>query len=400
MYKFPIIDNFIFTPEWHSDRMIFLAGPRQIGKTTYAQKKIEELTGAYFNWDNKKVRTAYAKDPDFFVEQSPPHGLIVFDEIHKRPKWKNILKGIFDSYRKEYLFLITGSARLDTFRRSGDSLVGRYFLTHLFPLSTGDLTGRDFSEFATALELIKAAKDCLPELSQDERDNLIQCSGFPEPFFKGQEQFLRRWREQYHELLIREDLRDISRISRLDAIEHLITILPDRITAPLSYLSLSNDLEASHRSVKEWISALEKIFLLFLIKPWHKKLHRSLKKEPKIYFFDWTINRESGPRFENFIAVQLLKAISLWGDRFGRKFALHYIRTYDGQEVDFLISENNKPWLLVEVKVAAPDSLSAIKRFQSELKVPAIVLLDKPKREFQDGQISIMSAWRFLSLLP
>ena len=167
-YERPNIDFYALDKEWLSDRMLFIAGPRQVGKTTYAKNKIDQQEGSYFNWDDKKVRNAYALNPSFFDNGDKLGKLIVFDEIHKMRKWKNILKGAYDVYKSNYKFIITGSAKLDTFRKSGDSLVGRYFLTHMFPLSVGDLINNNFKEYTDADSLLKDAHDIKPKFSKEE----------------------------------------------------------------------------------------------------------------------------------------------------------------------------------------------------------------------------------------
>lgn len=203
MSHIPNIDHFALSPYWLSERALFLSGPRQVGKTTYAQHRIEKQSGGHFNWDDLAVRQAYRNNPQFFIESIKPGSLIVFDEIHKRPRWKDILKWILDTHGKNFTFLITGSARLDTFRRSGDSLVGRYFLTHLFPLSVGDLANLDFQEFRSGDELLGAAKDSKPLISERDQESLLRFGGFPEPFLKDSERSAKRWRRSHIDRIIR-----------------------------------------------------------------------------------------------------------------------------------------------------------------------------------------------------
>jgi predicted AAA+ superfamily ATPase len=402
-YVKPNIDFYAFNDSWLSDRMLFVAGPRQVGKTTYAKKKIAELGGNYFTWDDRKVRTAYAKDSDFFAKTTKASELVVFDEIHKIKNWKNILKGAFDVYKDQFRFLITGSAKLDTFRRSGDSLVGRYFLTHMMPLSLGDLSNNNFQGFHSADDLlITAHNQSTSQINfRDEIESLVYLSGFPEPFFKSQETFTRRWQRQHRELLVREDLRDLTNVKNLDAVENLVNLLEPRVGSTCSIDSLAKLLEVDYKSVKQWLLYLEKIMLIYGIKPWSKKINRSLHKNSKFYFYDWSCIKDVGARLENFVASQLLKICILYQDRFGYKYDLHYIRTYDGMEVDFLISCDSQPWLLVEVKNDKPDISPALYKFKEELNVTALVLTNQPKfNERRKDGISIMSLERFFSLTP
>jgi len=401
IYEGTNIDFYTFDKDWLSDRMLFVAGPRQVGKTTYARKKISQFGGSYYNWDDKKVRNLYALNPSFFDRKDKSGNLIVFDEIHKMRNWKNILKGTYDVYKPDYRFMITGSAKLDVFRKSGDSLVGRYFLTHMFPLSVGDLTNLNFKEYTNADTLLKDAHNSKSRFSKDEMDQLINMGGYPEPFFKNSHSFKRRWSSQHQELLIREDLRDLSNIRSLDAVEQLILLLESKVSSSCSIDPFARSIEVDFKTIRQWLLQLEKIMLIYTIKPWNKKISRSLHKSSKIYFYDWTAVSSNGARLENFVASQLFKACTLWKDRYGYKYELNYIRTYDGIEVDFLVTCERKPWLLIEVKHGKPDIPSCVYRFKNELNVPALILTNLPKINVKnkDG-ISIMSLEKFLSVLP
>lgn len=399
IYK-PAINQFAFSHEWIQERMLFIAGPRQVGKTTYTLNKIKELGGSYFNWDDKKIREAYLKESSFFVKSSKENLLVVFDEIHKRKKWKDILKGIYDTHKSNYRFIITGSAKLDTFRRSGDSLVGRYFLTHLFPISSGELLKNKFSEFTSAKTLLKHAQDIKKTINDKDFDLLLKLGGFPEPFFSGSESLWRRWQKQHQELLIREDLRDLSNIQNLDSIENLVTLLNPRISSTVSYNSLSKDLEVDHKSIKQWLLQLERIMLTFTVKPWSKRIQNSLRKNPKIYFYDWSFVKDPGARFENFIACNLLKAITLWNDRYGYNFELYFIRTYSNEEIDFCITLDSKPWLLIEVKNGYPSVTSHVIELSEFLKIPSLIITNEPNWNTQKDNVYILNTKKFLSVLP
>lgn len=400
----PNIDNFAFSDEWLNQRMLFIAGPRQVGKTSYAKKKIEELKGCYFNWDDPKTRSAYRRDSNFFVENiasSSDKALVVFDEIHKYGKWKNILKGIFDLQNDHYQFVVTGSARLDTFRKSGDSLLGRYFLTHLFPISLSELAGLDFQEFDNAQSLIESALDLSTKSSDSDFEQLIKFGGFPEPFFKASESFWRRWSREHETLLLREDLRDLSRIQDLSKIEDMAWLLKESVGSTISYNSIAQNLEVNHSSIKQWLLQLEKIMLCFSIKPWSKKLQRTLRKNPKVYFYNWSKLDDEGARFENFIAMQLYKATTLWRDRFGYEYDLFFIRDYEKNEIDFLISKDKKPWLLVETKLGKAEASNFLKKTAAELKIPALVLSCNHQQVHSlADNITAMGAKQFLQVLP
>lgn len=396
--QFRTIQNFFTSESWLRNRMLFLSGPRQVGKTTLVTKTICKAKEAYFNWDLKKVRRLYFDDPDFIsgVESE----WICFDEIHKRPKWKDILKGLYDEYKDRFRFVITGSARLETFRKSGDSLVGRYFHTRLFPLSISDFAKTDFALPTSAETLIKNAAD-LKDNSIIE--DLLTLGGFPEPFFSGSETFWKRWSSNHKELIIREDMRDLEHVIEFDKIEHLLEMLHPTIGSTVSYRNLANDLETTHGSIRRWLEILNKLQLVFPVPPYSKKISRAYKVEKKWYYMDWRMAGENA--FENFVAATLFRAVCLYEDRFGEKMSLHFVRTHDGTEIDFLICRDEKPWLLVEAKEGSADIPSAAYRFGRLLDVPCVIVTRKQgmskKVVGNEGQKIFCLSWsRFGSVLP
>lgn len=361
------IEHFWNDPDWLRERMLFVSGPRQVGKTTLVTHSLCKDPKAYFNWDSRTVRMAYQQNPDFF--EGLKSKWICFDEIHKRPHWKDILKGIFDTHKTGYHFVITGSARLDTFKRSGDSLVGRYFHTTLFPLNLPDFQKKDFGPPRTSQELLTTAMD---HKESPHLEMLLNLGGFPEPYFAGTETFWKRWSANHRDLIIREDLRSLKRLTELDKIEVLLEALAPSVGKTLSYRDLGNDLETGHSSVKRWLEALNAVQLVFSVPPYSKNVRRAFKQERKWFYNDWRAAPEN--RFENYVAASLLRACVLYTDRYGDKMELRFVRTFDDAEVDFLMCKDGRPWLLVEVKEGAPDVSSAVYRFCRELKVPCAVV--------------------------
>ena len=396
--QFRTVQNYWTDPDWLGRRMLFLSGPRQVGKTTLVTSTLCPTPEGYFNWDNRNVRRLYQKDPDFVSGVAAPW--ICFDEIHKRPKWKDILKGVYDTHRDRCRFVITGSARLETFRKSGDSLVGRYFHTRLFPLNLPDFAKTDFSLPRNPEELIRRAAD-QPEAK--ELEDLLTLGGFPEPYFSGSEGFWKRWSANHRDLIIREDVRDLTKVVEIDKIEHLVEILQPSISQTISYRNLGQDLETTHGSIRRWLEILNRIQLLFPVSPYSKKIRRAYRQEKKWYYTDWRAAKESV--FENYVAASLMRAVTLYGDRYGEKMSLHFVRTHDGAEVDFLICRDGKPWWLVEAKEGAPDGTSAVHRFSLELGVPCCVVTRK-KNIFRtikgkEGQKIFCVSWGKLGpLLP
>lgn len=345
-------------PDWR--QMRFIAGPRQSGKTTLAKAKLtkEQTQDLYFNWDERMVRQRYADNPGFLAEEISPRFKkkplwLCHDEIHKLPNWKNILKGQFDALEVRTRFIVTGSARLDFFRRSGDSLAGRYFLYHSFPLSLGEVSEQKLTSYAPELEAttwmekrIQSSKKKTAAL-----ENLLKYSGFPEPFKRADTTFLGPWHNDYVDRLVREDARDLTKIGALENIATLLRFLPKRVGSPLSVNALREDLEVAHATVKNYLRALELLYVTFTLTPYTKKINRSIKKECKSYLFDWSQIDDPGHRFENYLAVELKHLTSLWTDGGLGNYSLHFVRNKDGRESDFLICKDQKPWLLCEAKL-------------------------------------------------
>ena len=342
-------------------QMRFVSGPRQAGKTTLARNflSLHQSERLYYNWDLREIRNAYRSDPDFFesamreVKSQGRFPWICFDEIHKMPKWKNILKASFDRFEEDCHFVVTGSARLEWFRRSGDSLAGRYFLFRLNPLSLSEVAGNALLE----PEPNEPARDFIerklgrgrPE--QGLMEQLLQYGGFPEPFIRASAAFYRRWQRDMEDYLTREDIRDLTRILDVEHVATLMHILAARVGSPLSLNALREDVETSYTAIKNAIRAMELTHAVFLISPYSRRITRSVKKERKLYFYDWARCRDLASRFENYIAAELMTMIELWHDKGIGDFNLMYIRTRDGKETDFLITRNREPWCLFEAKL-------------------------------------------------
>ncbi|MBI5300452.1 MAG: ATP-binding protein [Deltaproteobacteria bacterium] len=390
------------------DRMSFIAGPRQVGKTTAIRNFLKKSGQAeiYYNWDTPTVKKRYAKNPIFFTEDVPPQlpvAWVALDEIHKYPKWKNILKGYYDEFKGKFQFIVTGSAMLETFRKSGDSLVGRYFLFHMLPLGVWDITGPmpPAENMWNPTEVLSSVPEA-DKIIFDASQNLLSITGFPEPLVAGTKEFCTKWREDHISLIIREDLRDLSRIIHLQKLEALLYLLPQHVASPLSINSLTNPLECAHGALKTWLLALQKVYLIFPILPWTIKVARSIRKEAKYYFWDWGIVENEGGRFENFVAVMLFRAVSAWNEWGKGVFKLHYLRTKDGREVDFAISERGRLVLIVEAKSKETNVSPDLIYFKEKLGVSlAIQVVNKDGYCTMKGKnLYVMGIDRLLKLLP
>ena len=387
--------------------MVFLAGPRQVGKTTLAQLISNAFPNyLYFNWDIPDHRARIIEHPNFFEEierRDASTPLVILDEIHKYRNWKNYLKGIYDRYHDEYKILVTGSGRLDIYQKGGDSLAGRYFLFHLWPFTIAELGGRnrdleDFLKDPLRIDM-EGQKDLKEKWS-----GLSEFSGFPEPFLANRKTTYRRWSNTYSSQVIREDIRDLTAIRAIGDVETLYLLLPSRVGSPLSVPSLSRDLGVTYNSVRNWLSVFERFFLIFSIFPWTPKISRAIQKERKIYLFDSPRIEDPGRRLENMVAVDLWRAVTIWNDRGYGRFSLHFIKNKEQQEVDFLIADNHKPFLLIEAKLSETRPSPPLKKFQTALKVPAVQLIaegDAYRLFDNDGlPILVAPAWQWLSLLP
>lgn len=348
----------VFSEEW-GRQMRFIMGPRQSGKTTVAKLKLaqEKCTNLYYLWDLRSVRNRYKGNQLFFTEDQPPTRHVswaCFDEIHKIPKWKNALKAIFDSTSDHYRFIITGSAKLDLFKKAGDSLSGRYFTFDLFPLSLMELNlsqHKTLNPPAAAEEFIQEQMD-MKTPDEDKITNLLEFGGFPEPFLKGSKLFYAKWAQDYADTVIKEDVGALTRIIDKEHLFDLYNLLPEMVGNPISESSLASHLELSPPTIKNHLKRLAEFYLAFKIHPYSKNIKRALLKAPKCYLYDWGHVKKEGPRFENFVAVNLLARLSLWKNLSGDNYSLFYIRTKDREETDFVIVKNSKPWLLIEVKTS------------------------------------------------
>jgi hypothetical protein len=307
-------------------KMVFLAGPRQVGKTTLA-KALPGAAAGYLNWDIAADRTR------ILAGELPPALLWVFDEIHKYRRWRNYLKGVYDGKRPGQRILVTGSGRLDLYRFGGDSLQGRYHLLRLHPLSVAELGLTSMAELQTLLKL----------------------GGFPEPYFGGSEKEARRWSREYRTRLVRDDVASLERVQDLGQLELMLLRLPDLVGSPLSLNALREDLQVSHKTVGSWLAVLERLYAVFLLPPFGAPRIRAVKKEQKHYQMDWSLVSGDGPRFENLVACHLLKWVHQQQDTEGRDLELRYFRDTDGREVDFVVTERLQPILLVECKHADAD---------------------------------------------
>lgn len=355
-------------------KMVFLGGPRQVGKTTLALRllgpKATEKHAAYFNWDNPLVPNRL-RNMDLPADES----LILLDEIHKYAKWRNLVKGIYDTVGPEKRILVTGSARLDYYRKGGDSLANRYRYFRLHPFSI--------------LEMSKKP-------NQADLMALLKFGGFPEPLFSQREVEHRIWQRDRLSRVIREDLRDLERVREISLIEYLVELLPSKVGSPLSIQSLKEDLQVDHKTVEHWITILENLYVAFRILPFGAPKIRAVKKEKKIYLWDWSMTTDPGARLENMVASQLLKFCHWKEDLEGHKMELRFLRDTDKREIDFVVLQGSKPLFAVECKTGERAVSSHLNYFAERTQIPKFYQVHLGTRHYEPStRIVVIPYLRF-----
>lgn len=340
-------------------KMVILAGPRQCGKTTLALQILNQDRTRYLNWDEDAGKIAIIKRE---FPTSP--GYLVLDEIHKYAKWRNLLKGLFDARKNDLKILVTGSAKLEFYRKGGDSLQGRYFSLRLHPLTFGEIG----------------------ENTQVTLEKLFQLNGFPEPFLSGSTEEARRWSRDYRSRLIREELVSLEKVSEVSLLEELSIRLPECVSSPLSLNALREDLQVSHQTVNRWLSLLDRLYAIFRVIPFGSSRIKALKKESKHYHWDWNIVQAQGPRFENFMACHLLSWCQTREDVSGYDLELRFFKDREQREVDFVIQKNREPLEFIECKYSPQSSDVSLRYLKKKFpKIPATQVCFEPRTDVIDS---------------
>jgi len=359
-------------------KMVFVGGPRQVGKTTLALNLLGNATEehpAYLNWDVIQAKQALLKG-----ELPGGEDLIVFDEIHKYKQWRNLVKGFYDQNKSSKRFIITGSAHLDHYRRGGDSLQGRYYYYRLHPFSLFELNKNP---------------------NRSDSEHLLKFGGFPEPYLKGEEKFWKRWERDRVSRLIQEDLINLETVKEISQIDLLAQILPTKVGSPLSINSLKGDLSVAFETAERWVQILENLYHCFRISPFGPPKIRAAKKEKKLYMWNWSACQSKGPRFENMVASHLLKFCHFVEDTEGDLMELRFIRDNSRREIDFIVLKNGQPLFGVECKSGEKSISSHLAYFASRISVPVFyqVHLGEKDYEIADIRTRVLPFHRFCTIL-
>jgi predicted AAA+ superfamily ATPase len=344
-------------------QMAFVSGPRQVGKTTTCR----DLGTVYLDWDNEDHRTLILEGPGAVAAFAGAERLvrtpirIVFDELHKYKRWKQFLKGFFDTYEERFRIMVTGSSRLDVYRKGGDSLMGRYFLYRMHPLSVAELCQQQIS-----IDRFPAPV----RLANGDWRALWEFGGHPEPFIKRSPQFSRRWQELRRQQLLREDIRDATSIQGLDQLAVMARLLAASSGDQMIYSALAKQVRVSENTVRGWVTTLCSFHYGFLVRPWFRNVSKALRKEPKWFLRDWSGVDDPGKRAETFCACHLLKAVEAWTDLGLGQFELRYIRDLQKREVDFVVIRDGEPWFLVEAKHGDARLSKNLAYFQQQTGAP------------------------------
>lgn len=356
-------------------KMVFLAGPRQAGKTTLAKRIAEEFhSSIYLTYDHLEDRKIILNEGWLSTTE-----LIILDEIHKMPRWKSYLKGIYDTKLPKQKILVTGSARLEIFTQVGDSLAGRYFLHRLLPLSPSEC---DKVNVGYTI------------------DQFLERGGFPEPFLAEDPVDAKRWRLQYVDSLLRIDVLEFENIQNLNAIRLIFELLREKVGSPISYSSIAEDVTISPNTVKKYIQILEALYIIFRVTPHSQNIARSILKEPKIYFFDTgLVKGDVGAKFENFVATCLLKHVFYNIDYKAKSYSLKYLQNKEKQEVDFALVLDKKIEKIIEVKTSDYNINPALRYYHNKYNLPAIQVVKELKKEKMEDGIEVIQALHFLKRL-
>ncbi len=358
------------------NKMVFVGGPRQVGKTTFALTFLPQSTEkhpAYLNWDDISNRGDLLRG-----ELPGGQKIIILDEVHKYARWRSLIKGFYDKNKSDISFIVTGSARLDYYRKGGDSLQGRYHYYRLHPFSMAEIN---------------------PNPTINDFNLLFKFGGFPEPCLQGEEKFWRRWQKERLHRVIYDDIRDLENIKEISLLELLAGELPNRVGSPLSIKNLKELLQVAHESVERWIKIFERMYFCFRVPPFGSRNIRAVKKEQKLYLWDWSSVAGEGPRFENFIASHLLKFCHFIEDTEGYAMDLRFLRDTDKREADFVVLKEGKPLFAVECKSGEKNINPSLLYFRERIQIPKFYQVHTGTKDYEKNGVRVLPVPKFIKEL-
>jgi predicted AAA+ superfamily ATPase len=381
-------------------KMVFIAGPRQCGKTTLAEKILEDWKGAYYSWDNKEHKSILRN-----FQFEPKAKLWVFDELHKFRQWRNWLKGVFDTHRRSHSILVTGSAKLDVYSRGGDSLQGRYFFYRMHPFTLSEFLGSFVGSEIRQVDWLTHLPKSPPPGAEEAMDALLTLGGFPEPLLSGSDIEASRWRSGYGSRLVQEEVRSLEMVQDLDKVEVLYETLPKTVGSVLSINSLREDLDSAYETVRHWLLIFDKLYATFRIAPYGPSKLKAVKKEKKLYLWDWSRVTDPGSRFENFVALHLIRWTHWMEDVFGEKYELRFFRDTQGHQVDFILLKDKKPLIAIECKHENRNLDPNLKYLLERIAIPYAFQISRTGSYWKHppirgAQIHLLPASQFLAHLP
>ena len=369
------------------NKMVFISGSRQVGKTTLGKQFLEDKKN-YFSWDQTEFRKTWAKFPEKILDHIG-NGPILIDEVHKDKIWKRKIKGLYDRYHDELDIIVTGSAKLDIYRKGGDSLMGRYVPYRLHPFTVGESINPPSPD-----QIFKK-----PRVSYPWKD-LMNLGGYPEPLLRGRLSEAERWSRLRLDQIAYEEIRDIKMISQTHRLRLLLDLIPEKIGSLFSYNSLKEDVGVAYATVRDWVLLLSQVYYGFFIKPYSKSLKRSNRSNPKFYVYDILQIPKKEQRLENLTALHLIKACHYWTDTAQGVFDLYFLKDKEKREVDFLITRNKTPWMLVECKSQSKNLSPHLIYYKEQLKTPLNFQLVETKnydKKHRIQNIRIMEYEKFFS---
>lgn len=340
--------------------VVLIHGPRQCGKTTLAQEIASSTGAAYFSFDDAVALGAATADPVGFVADLPEP--CVLDEVQRAPALFTAIKAAVDRGRRPGRFLLTGSANVLLVPTLADSLAGRMAILRLHPLSQSELAGA-VPGFLDALFAGRFKARTYGRLGKALAGR-IAAGGYPAALRRATSRRRATWYRDYIETLVQRDVRDLARIASLDALPRLLALAAGQTARMLNVTDLAAPFQLSRPTIRDYVTLLERVFLLEQLAPWHSNRMSRLVKTPKLHLGDsgvacallgldaeslWQDRAVLGQLLETFVFQELRRHAS-WRDD---DIRFHHFRDKDGAEVDLVLERGARELAGVEVKAAA-----------------------------------------------